>query len=209
MAQQPRLDVVARQRLAQQGVRLQVDLPHRQVVAGAPEGVDAGQFLVGQRPLRERTAEAVLRLLGGRAESAEVGEDVAALASGDEDAAAVFDHTERAMIRSVLHLAEQPIPTVMTPRLDIVWLDLEADAQRLRKTLQQHSYSRYLVCRGELDDLQGVVQRGDLFSQTLAGESLDLRKAMREPLVVGTGSVQLLTNQLNIINYKTTNPNSY
>jgi hypothetical protein len=26
---------------------------------------------------------------------------------------------------------------------------------------------------------------------------------------VGTGSVQLLTNQLNIINYKTTNPNSY
>jgi CBS domain containing-hemolysin-like protein len=142
------------------------------------------RFLVGQRPLRERTAEAVLRLLGGRAEPAEVGEDVAALASGDEDSAAVFNHTERAMIRSVLHLAEQPIPTVMTSRLDIIWLDLEADAQQLRETLQQHSYSRYLVCRGELDDLQGVVQRGDLFSQALAGESLDLQKAMREPLVV-------------------------
>lgn len=33
------------------------------------------RFLVGTRPLRERTAEAVLRLLGGRAESAEVGEE--------------------------------------------------------------------------------------------------------------------------------------
>jgi len=66
------------------------------------------QFPDRSAPLRERTAEAVLRLLGGRAEPAEVGEDVAALASGDEDSAAVFDHTERAMIRSVLHLAEQP-----------------------------------------------------------------------------------------------------
>jgi len=145
------------------------------------------RFLAGKRPLRERTAEAVLRLLGGHVEPAEVGEDVAALASSVENPAFLFDQTERAMIRSVLHLAERPIPALMTPRLDIVWLNMEADAQQLRETLQQHPYSRYLVCRGELDDLQGVVQGRDLLAGVLAGEPLNLQTALREPLIVHEG----------------------
>lgn len=152
------------------------------------------RFLVGTRPLRERTAEAVLRLLGGQAEAAEVGDDVAALAGGIENPAALFDSTERAMIRSVLHLAERTIPALMTPRLDIVWLDVEADVEELRKILQQHPYSCYLVGQGELDDLQGVVQGRDLLSQVLAGEPLNLHAALREPLIVheGMNSMQVL-----------------
>lgn len=71
-------------------------------------------------------------------------------------------------------LAERPIPALMTPRLDIVWLDMEADAQQLRETLQQYPYSRYLVCRGKLDDLQGVVQGRGLLAGVLAGEPLKL-----------------------------------
>ena len=152
------------------------------------------RFLAGKRPLRERTAEAVLRLLGGRIESAEVGEDVAALAGSVDNPASLFDQTERAMIRSVLHLAERPIPALMTPRLDIVWLDMEADAQQLRETLQQYPYSRYLVCQGELDDLQGVVQGRDLLAGVLAGEPLNLQAALREPLIVheGMNTLQVL-----------------
>ena len=91
------------------------------------------------------------------------------------------------MIRSVLNLAERPIPALMTTRLDIVWLDLEATAEDLRETLRRNPYSRYLVCRGELDDLEGVVQGQDLLLRALAGESLDLRAAMREPLIVYEG----------------------
>lgn len=142
------------------------------------------RFLVGRRPLRERTAEAVLRLLGGRAEAAEVGEDVAALVNGGKHDTAAFAPTERAMIRSVLRLADQPIPTLMTPRLDIVWLDSEDGMEQAREILRRHSYSRYLVCRGELDDLQGVVQGRDLLANMLANEPLNLHAALREPLVV-------------------------
>lgn len=152
------------------------------------------RFLAGKRPLRERTAEAVLRLLGGRAESAEVGEEVAALAGGAGSESFVFDSTERAMIRSVLNLAERLIPALMTPRLDIVWLDLEASADEQRAIMRQHSYSRYLVCRGELDEVEGVVQGRDLLVRALDGEPLDLRAALREPLVVheGMNALQVL-----------------
>ena len=152
------------------------------------------RFLAGKRPLRERTAEAVLRLLGGRVESADVGEDVAALAGGAGSDAFVFEPTERAMIRSVLNLGEQLIPALMTPRPDIVWLNLEATQEETRETLRQYPYSRYLACRGDLDEVEGVVEGRALLVQALAGSPLDLRAVLREPLMVheGMNALQVL-----------------
>ena len=62
--------------------------------------------LQGHRPLRARTAHAVLRLLGGqRLEADEVGEEVADLFEEGDDQV-VFDRRERVMISGVLQLAE-------------------------------------------------------------------------------------------------------
>ncbi|WP_415915293.1 TerC family protein, partial [Pseudomonas fragi] len=73
----------------------------------------------GLRPMRERTAHAVMRLLGGRTLSAdEVGEDIADMLEGGEDQE-VFHRRERVMISGVLQLAERPIRSVMTPRAEI------------------------------------------------------------------------------------------
>ncbi len=52
--QQPRLDVLRAQRLGQQRVGHQVDLPRRQVVGGAPVGVDRVRLSAGQRALLGR-----------------------------------------------------------------------------------------------------------------------------------------------------------
>jgi len=49
VAEQPRLDVLERERLAQQRVVEQVDLSHREVVRGAPEGVEARELLGAER----------------------------------------------------------------------------------------------------------------------------------------------------------------
>jgi hypothetical protein len=45
VAEQPRLDVLDLERLAQQWVRLELDLAHRQVVRGAPVRVDQPQLV--------------------------------------------------------------------------------------------------------------------------------------------------------------------
>ena len=47
--EQSRFDVLGRQRFAQQRVVQQVDLADRQVVGGAPVGIDQFEFAVGQR----------------------------------------------------------------------------------------------------------------------------------------------------------------
>ena len=152
------------------------------------------RFLGRQRPLRERTAEAVLRLLGGQVEQAEVGDEVAALASPAEKQSITFDPKERSMIQNVLKLAEQPIPALMTPRRDLIWLDIDAGPDQLREILERHSYGRYLVCRGALDEIEGVVQGRDLLLQVLDGKPLELRTMLRQPLFVheGLNALQVL-----------------
>lgn len=145
------------------------------------------RFLVGNRPLRDRTAEAVLRLLGAQPEPAEVGVEVAAATDPDGGRPA-FGSTERGMVRSVLQLSERPIDAFMTPRPDVVWLDADASPEELREIVQRHPHNRYLVARGNLDNLLGVVETRELLAQILSGQPLHLASMpLRQPLALPQG----------------------
>ena len=149
------------------------------------------RFLVGDRPLRERTAEAVLRLLGGQAEPAYAGADGAAPPPPQAGAGArraAFGPVERGMVRSVLELSDRPVEAVMTPRPDIVWLDAGASAEEIAATLRAHPYNRFLVARGGLDRLLGIVEARELLAQLLAGGRVDLAAMrLRQPLALPEG----------------------
>ncbi|MGF7450010.1 hypothetical protein V7P28_43585, partial [Klebsiella michiganensis] len=74
-------------------------------------------------PLRARTADAILRLMGGRKQSA---------AAHDSDSASVvpipegaFAEEERYMINGVLTLAQRSLRSIMTPRGEISWVNAE------------------------------------------------------------------------------------
>lgn len=149
--------------------------------------------IIGERPLRDRTAEAVLKLLGGRSDADEVGADIAAMASPQGEELA-FEHSERHMIRSVLQLSERPVQSLMTPRPDIIWVDSQATPEQLLTILQTTPQTRLLVAREELDNLLGVVQSRDLLTAALSNQPLDLAKLAREPLAVpeGTSALKVL-----------------
>lgn len=151
------------------------------------------RHLIGERPLRDRTAEAVLKLLGGRSDADEVGEDIAGMTAprGEDDA---FEHSERSMIRSVLQLSDRPIQTLMTPRPDIVWVDASASPAELLEILKSTPQTRLLVARDELDNLLGVVQSRDLLTAALDNQPLDLAKLALSPLAVpeGTSALKVL-----------------
>jgi CBS domain containing-hemolysin-like protein len=148
--------------------------------------------LIGERPLRDRTAEAVLKLLGGRSDADEVGSDIAALTINEGEEA--FEHSERHMIRSVLQLSDRTVQSLMTPRPDIVWVDSEATPAELLSILKTTPQTRLLVAREELDNLLGVVQSRDLLAAALDNQPLDLAKLARSPLAVpeGTSALRVL-----------------
>lgn len=145
------------------------------------------RFLVGDRPLRERTAEAVLKLLGAQPEPTLVGTDVAAMAA-PAGAAPTFGATERDMIKSVLQLAERPIQAIMTPRPEVVWLDTNAAVDEIREIVKRHPHNRFLVARGQLDELLGIVETRELLAHLLDGQPIDLASMpLRQPLALPEG----------------------
>ena len=152
------------------------------------------RHLIGERPLRDRTAEAVLKLLGGRSNADEVGADIAGMTSSPEDEEMAFEHSERHMIRSVLQLSNRPIQSLMTPRPDIIWVDANASPERLLEILKATPQTRLLVARDELDNLLGVVQSRDLLTAALDNQPLDLAKLALSPLAVpeGTSALKVL-----------------
>lgn len=149
--------------------------------------------IIGERPLRDRTAEAVLKLLGGSSDADEEGNDIVAMANpqGEE---LVFENSERQMIRSVLQLTDRSVQSLMTPRPDIVWVDVNATPQDLLNVLKTTPQTRLLVAKGELDNLLGVVQSRDLLTAALSNEPLNLAKLAVEPLAVPEG-----TSALNVL----------
>ncbi|MDR8371273.1 TerC family protein [Pseudomonas lactis] len=139
----------------------------------------------GVLPVRERTAHAVMRLLGGRSLAVEeVGEEVADLL-GEPDAAQgpLFDRRERVMISGVLQLAERPIRTLMTPRAKVDCIDLADDAETIRLKLMHSSYSRLpLIRNGAVDEPLGFVHKKELLKEYLAGNEPNLEHLARRAI---------------------------
>jgi predicted tellurium resistance membrane protein TerC len=133
-------------------------------------------------PLRQRTVDTVLRLMGGRPELGEpVPAGEAPLRAGT---AQPFAETEREMIAGVLRLGNRTARSIMTPRQEIGWLDVNATNEDIRSTLQAHGHARYPVCDGQLEKLEGVVVARDIVSDLIDARPVDLRARMHPALVV-------------------------
>lgn len=72
----------------------------------------------------------------------------------------------------------------MSPRPDIVWLDLDDTPEENRQKMSENGYSRYPVCQGGLDNVLGIIPVTDLLARSLRGDSLDLTVGLRQPVFV-------------------------
>jgi CBS domain containing-hemolysin-like protein len=134
------------------------------------------------RKLRDRTARAVLRLLGAGGEEEE---DVPkADAAAAEPGVAVFGKDELAMVQGVLDLAHRPVRSIMTPRTEISWVDPREDAETLRTEVTSSSHAWLPVAGDDLDQLIGVASSRDLLASLLEHGRVDVEQVVRKPLTV-------------------------
>jgi putative hemolysin len=98
--------------------------------------------------------------------------------------AGVFIEEEQDMVEAVFRLADRRVGSVMTPRTEIAWLDLEDPMQETQKRILGSVYTRFPVCRGDLDRVVGLVQAKDLLPMALKGQPVDLESAIIQPQFV-------------------------
>jgi putative hemolysin len=96
----------------------------------------------------------------------------------------MFEESEQDMVEGVLSLGDRKIGALMTPRPDIVWVNIEDSIALTRQKIMDSDYSRLPVCEGELDRVLGVIHVADLLSQSLKGEELNLTVSLRQPLFI-------------------------
>lgn len=114
---------------------------------------------IAKAPIRERTANLVLTLLGGRNKVPELPPEAD---SAIADARRMFGEKEREMVSGVLTLGERNIRSIMTPRNDIAWIDMTNDAKTIQDAISNVPHSFYPVCEGKLDGLRGIARAQDL-----------------------------------------------
>ncbi|VFP85825.1 TerC family protein [Candidatus Erwinia haradaeae] len=113
-----------------------------------------------RRPMRERTAEAIQRLMGGHRQHVSHSiEDGTVTTLSPKEA---FKDEERYMMNGVLTLAARSVRSIMTPRREISWVDLTGSLDEVRMQLLDTPHSLFPVCSGELDSIIGVVRAKEL-----------------------------------------------
>ena len=74
----------------------------------------------------------------------------------------VVDEQEREMIRSVIEFHDSTAGQIMTARPEIVAVDLGANLDQIKQTIEASGHSRIPVMRGSLDQIAGILYARDL-----------------------------------------------
>ena len=98
--------------------------------------------------------------------------------------AGVFEESEQDMVEGVFSLGDQRVYSLMTPRPDIVWLDIDNSLEEIRQKIAGCSLSRFPVRQGSLDAIVGIVKARDLLVRSLNGEPIVLKDLLNPAFFV-------------------------
>lgn len=135
--------------------------------------------------LLERTSDLLLNVLRVPKQSviAATDEEIAGMvASGARTGA--FHPAEAAMVRRVFTLGDRRAAGVMTPRPDIVWVDLAKPPAEATEQMLASGHARFPAAEGSLDHLVGVLELRDVAACVMRGQPVDLRSLVHPPLSV-------------------------
>jgi putative hemolysin len=146
------------------------------------------------------SCSAVLRLLGARSreEPPVTDEEIKVLMEQGAEAG-VFHESEQEIVSNVLRLDEQRIAAIMTPRREMVVLDLDEKEETLWQRIIETEFSRLVVCRDGLEHVLGILQTGDLLKKVLPGHGVtvaDVEAVLYPPLYIpeSVSTTQLLAS---------------
>ncbi len=126
------------------------------------------------------STEAILKLMGVKVSNEPpVTEEEIQLLIDQGTQAGVFEESEQDMVEGVFSLGDQRVYSLMTPRTDIVWLDIEDTIDEVRAKIAGCEFSRFPVRQDTLDVILGIVKTRDLLVPSLGGEMVRLKDLLR------------------------------
>jgi CBS domain containing-hemolysin-like protein len=143
---------------------------------------------------RTRLSQAVLGILGTKSiKNDAIAQEISVL-SAASDETHVFDPQERLMMGRVLQLGEMTVESVMTPRHDIYWIDVNDDPELLKKEISECTYSCMVVAgKNGIEEPSGVIYKKELADFLLQNKDIGMiHEIIRQPVML-PDSVDILS----------------
>ena len=149
------------------------------------------------------TTDLVLKLMGVKPKvEIPVSEEEIRMLIAQATQAGIFHSMEENLVAGVFRLGDRRAGTIITPRTEIEWLDLDDPIEINLKKVFNSSHSGFPAARNSLDDVVGVLVAKDLLGANLAGTDLRLEDYLFKPVFVPENTPALMLLEI----FKTTEP---
>ena len=138
--------------------------------------------------LLSKMTEGVMMIFGMNSETSDiVTEDEVKdlIEQGTEDG--TFEQSERAMVDKIFQLSDETANSMMTPRIQMIWLDISDSLETNLKIIRENKQNVFPVGEGSLDECRGVIYAKDLLDAVLnkkPGEEINLAALIKKPIFI-------------------------
>lgn len=135
--------------------------------------------------LLSASTDGMLKLMGHKELSSAdlTEEDIhSMLAEGSQ--AGVIEKQEHDIVRNVFRLDDRQIASLMTPRSEIVFLDIDRPLEEQLEHLMNSDHSRYPVCHGSVHSTIGIITAKRLLKQRITNEATHVHDYLQPSIFV-------------------------
>jgi putative hemolysin len=121
-----------------------------------------------------------LRLCGIRESASDMSISELKLVINQAEVVGALEKTERDMIRRLVHLSDIEVDAVMTPRTDLVILNVQDDISKNLEKMRQCRYSTFPLISDNYDNILGIVYAKDVLELYIQNKEIILQNLARK-----------------------------
>ncbi|MBN2275947.1 MAG: HlyC/CorC family transporter [Bacteroidales bacterium] len=96
----------------------------------------------------------------------------------------IIEKEESEIITEVMRFADRRASHIMIQRMDVKWLDINADLQEIVDAAVSSDHMLLPVCKNNIDDIKGIVNVKDLLAEYVTNKTVEIEKLLTEPLFI-------------------------
>ena len=125
-----------------------------------------------------------LKIAGGSEDSPSVTENELKYIVESIEEEGVLEESEREMVRSALDFDEKTAEEILTPRVDVTFININDSQEKIKDIIIENRYSRIPVYEETVDHIVGILHTRDYLESLADGKAPDLRDIMQTPYFV-------------------------
>jgi putative hemolysin len=90
--------------------------------------------------------------------------------------------SEQEMLSGIFRLIDRRVEAIMTPRMEMMWIDINSPVEEVWQLILDSSHSRIPVADGDLDRILGYIQTRELLGHTPDGPGSGLKSFIKDPI---------------------------